>query len=194
MNSTADKPALRHRLRRLRRDASFGRPDAGDALATRFPDAWAPERGALIAGYWPLVGEIDPRPLMTRLADTGARLCLPCVIGDKQPLQFREYLPGDRLENADFGVMQPEPTRPSFKPELVLVPLLGCDRRGNRLGFGKGYYDYTLAALRADGPVRAIGLAFACQVVAELPADRHDQALDGLVTEAWTLDFRNESA
>ncbi|BDX00659.1 5-formyltetrahydrofolate cyclo-ligase [Maricaulis maris] len=191
---STDKPALRSRMLERRREAGLVSPDAGRALASRFPDHWLPSPGGVVAGYWPLAGEIDPRPLMERLVTGGARLCLPVVEGPGRPLTFRAYRKGDALERRGMGVFEPLSSQPECHPGLVLVPLLACDRAGNRLGFGKGYYDYTLAALRATGPILAIGLAFDCQMVAELPAQAHDEPLDGLVTDAEVYDFRDERA
>lgn len=193
MNSPADKAVLRAHLLGLRRQASEAQPQAGAALAEAFPDAWVPETADCIAGYWPLAGEMDPRPLMARLAACGHSICLPVVIGDGEPLVFRAWQTGDQLERKGFGVMEPHARQSDCQPSLLLVPLLGCDRRGNRLGFGKGYYDYTLAALRATQPVRAVGLAFDCQVVADLPVQSHDQPLDALVTESRFVVFDRSS-
>ncbi|OLF71747.1 hypothetical protein AWH62_11455 [Maricaulis sp. W15] len=189
MTFPADKPALRSRMIELRRMAAESLPGAGDDLARNYPGAWLPAAGAAVAGYWPLTGEIDPRPLMKRLGDLGHPLCLPVVQGHGRPLLFRAWSAGDALERRPMGVMEPRDDRPALRPGLVLVPLLACDRSGNRLGFGKGYYDYTLAALRAAGQVRAIGLAFDCQVLATIPAERHDQALDGVVTQSGSMPF-----
>jgi 5-formyltetrahydrofolate cyclo-ligase len=174
----------------LRREASLASPGAGQALASRFPDQWVSSAGVAVAGYWPLAHEIDPRPLMHRLFAGGAMLCLPVVEGDGRPLAFRAYRPGDALEKRAMGVSEPLSGHPACRPVLVLVPLLACDHQGNRLGFGKGYYDYTLAALRASGPTLAIGLAHDCQMVANVPAQGHDEPLDGLVTDTDVYDFR----
>ncbi|WP_323761768.1 5-formyltetrahydrofolate cyclo-ligase [Maricaulis sp.] len=190
MISPADKPALRSRMLGLRREAARQWPAAGEHLARNFPDDWLPAAGTPVAGYWPLDGEIDPRPLMRRLAARGHPLCLPVVQGQGRPLVFRAWTDGDALLPGGLGVMEPLADRSPLKPGLVLVPLLACDGSGNRLGFGKGYYDFTLAGLRAAGPVRAIGLSFESQLLAVIPAQAHDQPLDGLVTESRALDFR----
>ncbi len=174
----------------LRREAGLASPGAGQALASRFPDQWVPSAGVVVAGYWPLGREIDPRPLMQRLFAGGARLCLPVVEGARRPLTFRAYREGDALERRAMGVSEPLPGQRACRPVLILVPLVACDHQGNRLGFGKGYYDYTLAALRASGPTLAIGLAYDCQMVAKLPAQGHDEPLDGLVTDTDVYDFR----
>lgn len=187
MTSPADKSGLRTQMLALRREAANLLPDAGDHLAGNFPDDWLPPAGRPVAGYWPLAGEIDPRPLMNWFAARGHPVCLPVVQGEARPLMFRAWATGDPLDRQSLGVMEPNDDQPECVPELVLVPLLACDRSGNRLGFGKGFYDYTLAGLRATGSVRAVGLAFDCQLVATIPAQRHDQALDGVVTQSASL-------
>ncbi|WP_291841571.1 5-formyltetrahydrofolate cyclo-ligase [Maricaulis sp.] len=192
MISSTDKPALRTRMLELRRRAAQARPEAGQLLAAGFPDQWIPPAGAVVAGYWPLTGEIDPRPLMNRLAAKGVRLCLPVVMGAGRALSFRSYRDGDPLERRGMGVSEPLASQAECRPNLLLVPLLASDHAGNRLGFGKGYYDCTLATLRASGPTLAIGLAFDCQMVAELPAYSHDEPLDGLVSDTTVFDFRDE--
>lgn len=189
MTSFADKPALRTRMLGLRREAARCLPAAGEHLARNFPDAWLPPADRPVAGYWPLDGEIDPRPLMKRLTARGHPLCLPVVRGAALPLKFLSWTQDDPLERGGLGVMEPRDDQPEQVPELVLVPLLACDGSGNRLGFGMGYYDYTLASLRADRKIRAVGLAFDCQMLATIPAQRHDQALDGVVTQSGSMLF-----
>ncbi|MCW5725792.1 MAG: 5-formyltetrahydrofolate cyclo-ligase [Maricaulaceae bacterium] len=181
---------LRWRKSRARR-AAFARrararaaaPDAARALVANFPDDIWPAIGSVVAGYHPIGDEIDPRPLLETFHCEQARLALPCMQGKGRPLAFRQWLPGDELVKAAFGVMEPAADRAELRPALVLVPLLAADRAGNRLGYGQGYYDRTLAFLRAQGPVVAAGLAYDGQLAASVPAGRHDQRLDWLITE-----------
>jgi 5-formyltetrahydrofolate cyclo-ligase len=86
------------------------------------------------------------------------------------------------LRRSRFGVLEPSPDRASLAPDIVLVPLLGFDRAGHRIGYGQGHYDRTLSALRARGPVLAIGLAFAAQETPDALAQGHDQRLDAVLT------------
>ncbi len=138
----------------------------------------------VVAGYWPLGDEADPRPLMRALAAAGAALCLPVVAGRGRPLLFRRWAPGQRLEAGPHGTRHPAAGMEALTPTLLLVPLLAFDGSGGRLGYGGGFYDRTLADLRAADPgVRALGLAFAAQRVDKLPLDRFDQRLDLIVTE-----------
>ena len=175
---------------RLRRKALSHRvalaqaaPDAGGALAGHFPDAAWPAVNAVVAGYWPVRGEIDPRPLMETFLLEQAQLALPVVAAKDAPLQFRAWAPGDALEAGAFGIEVPQAKRPVLTPTLVLVPLAAFDARCHRIGYGAGYYDRTLTALRAAGPVVAVGLAYEGQRVRRVPAGRHDVALDHVVTE-----------
>ena len=124
-------------------------------------------------------GEADPRPAME--AHDGP-LCLPVVPGRGQPLVFRLWR-GEALVPGSFGTSHPPDSAPEVTPEVLIVPLVAFDGGLNRLGYGGGYYDRTLAGLRAAGPVTAIGLAWAVQELPLLPTDRHDQLLDLVVND-----------
>ncbi len=103
------------------------------------------------------------------------------VRGRDEPLDFRLWTEDGTLVPAGFGTLAPPPDAPAAVPDLVLLPLLGFDDSGTRLGYGGGFYDRTLAAL----PVRPrlVGLAFAAQHLAAIPRDQHDIPLDAVVTE-----------
>ncbi len=177
MDTAAAKIALRRQMRALR----AGLVLAPAASARRLAGVLS-GRG-LLAGYWPLPAEADPRPAM--MAHQGA-LCLPEVVGPAQPLRFRSWRPGEALREGVFRVMVPEQGAVCV-PEVLIVPLLAFDRHGFRLGYGGGFYDRTLAELRRDGRPRAIGLAFAAQEVERVPVDATDMPLDLIVTEAETI-------
>ena len=157
----------------------------GDACA-RLLDALGPHLGRPVSGYWPMRTEIDPRPAMEAAAGHGP-VGLPVVEGPGRPLAFRRWTPGAALDRAGFGTRVPAPDEPEVVPEVLIVPLLAFTARGERLGYGGGFYDRTLAALRARGPVTAIGFAFAAQQVDALPTEPTDERLDLLVTEAGVL-------
>lgn len=170
----------------MRREAVATRigAEASIAVAARLADGLTLPPGGVIAGYWPLPGELDPRPTLERLAALGFLLALPRMQGADQPLLFHGWQQEDRLIEGGFKVMEPEPEAPIVAPDVILVPLLAFDRRGHRLGYGKGYYDQTLAAQRSTTPgVLAIGLAFADQEIDAVPVGAADQALDAIVTE-----------
>lgn len=186
MNLQALKDELRRRALVARQSAHDADPDAGERLVEHFPfELLTP--GAVVSAYWPLPGEIDPRPLMAALARRGARLALPVVVAPRSPLIFRAWKAGDVLEPHAVGLMEPGARAPELVPDILLVPLLAIDPDGNRLGFGRGYYDRTLARLRAVGAPLAVGLAYAAQTVAAVPVDEFDQPLDWVVTEAQAL-------
>lgn len=182
MTDPAHIPNLKKALRRQALDARrmAGRDGAAEALAALdLPVAV----GAVVAGYWPMAGEMDPRPLMARLAERGAVLALPVVVERDRHLDFRLWAPGDELEPGDHGTFHPSCQAPLVSPTVVLVPLLAFDRRGFRLGYGGGYYDRTLESLRACSQVMTVGIAFADQEVASVPQDERDQRLDWVATE-----------
>ena len=179
---TAAKALLRVQLRAARREAAARAPDAAEIAAAAFPE----ERLSgfrIVAGYRAHGSEIDPWPLMRRFAEAGARLALPAATALEAPLAFRAYAPGETLAPDVAGMAAPLDTAAQLVPHLVVVPLLGFDARGGRMGQGGGHYDRTLAALRAQGPVFALGLAFAVQEIARIPAEAHDQRLDAILTE-----------
>ena len=136
-----------------------------------------------IAGYWPMREEIDPLPLLDRLAQRGHALALPVVTVRDAPLTFRRWTSGDALEAGAFGTRHPATTAATVVPTVVLVPLLAFDDAGHRLGYGGGHYDRTLQQLRSEGVVIAVGLAYEAQGVHELPVHEADQRLDWVVTE-----------
>ncbi|HEY4203882.1 MAG TPA: 5-formyltetrahydrofolate cyclo-ligase [Xanthobacteraceae bacterium] len=147
--------------------------------------------GTVAAGYIPMRNEIDPRPLMLQLAARGARLALPTVVRRDAPLVFRAWQADDALVPGPFGTSHPEDHVEEVVPDIVLVPLAAFDRRGHRIGYGGGYYDRTLAVLRAAGPTFAAGVAFAVQEVETIPASHHDALLDIVLTDVGTIDFRS---
>lgn len=141
----------------------------------------------MIAVYWPLAEELDPRPLMTALHAAGHALALPIILGPHQPLAFRGWQPGAALVAAGFGTHEPLADAALVTPDLLLVPLLAFDLEGFRVGYGGGYYDRTLAGLRSEprrpGRVVAVGVGFAVQEVDHVPHGPGDQRLDWIVTE-----------
>lgn len=177
------KNRLRARAKRARAAAFATHPDAARALVSHFPDEIWPALHSVVAGYSPIGDEIDPTPLLETFHCEQARLALPRVDGKSEPLSFRAFSPGDELEAGAFGVKAPAARAAALKPSLILVPLLAFDETGCRLGYGGGFYDRTLAALRKDGSVVAVGLAFEAQKVRRVPTDRHDQILDLVITE-----------
>ena len=138
-----------------------------------------------VGGYWPIRSEVDPRPIMRALVKRGVTVALSQIIHPH--LSWREWRPGDVLVKGGFGVREPGPDAPECFPRVLLVPLAAFDRRGTRLGYGKGHFDRAIAALSAKNPVVAIGLAYAAQEVPSLPSEPHDRRLDIIITEAEVI-------
>ncbi len=149
---------------------------------------------ATASAYLPHESEIDSRPLLAALADAGWRTALPVVVGKARPLVFRAWRDGDALERGVYGIPVPGEGAEAVRPSVVFVPMLAFDAHGFRLGYGGGFYDRTLARLRADGPLTAIGVAYAAQQVEKCPTDAYDQPLDLVVTEAGPVTVGPERA
>lgn len=164
----------------LRKQALAARLRGGDdaALTRNLSLVLADYDGQVLSGYWPMRGEADPRPAMQM---HGGPVCLPVVLGPARPLEFRSY--DGTLEQGCFGTSHPPDSSAVLVPQVLIVPLAGFDRAGNRLGYGGGFYDRTLQALRASGPVTAIGFAYAVQEIREIPVEITDQPLDFIVTD-----------
>lgn len=144
---------------------------------------------AVVSGFWPIKDEIDVRPLMIELFTTGCQLALPVVQQRGKPLLFRAWRPGDPLEAGMFGTLQPGARRDTLEPDALIVPLLACDAEGWRLGYGGGFYDCTLATLRARRSVTAVGVGFNGQFVDAVPHGADDQRLDWLLTDRRACAF-----
>lgn len=140
--------------------------------------------GAVVAGYAAIRSEIDPWPLMQVLAARGARLALPAVVAAGAPLVFRAWSAGSPHVIGAFGIAEPAPDAPVLVPQIILLPLAAFDRRGQRIGYGAGHYDRTIAGLGGQGvrPI-AVGIAAAVQEIERVPALPHDAPLDYIATE-----------
>jgi 5-formyltetrahydrofolate cyclo-ligase len=149
------------------------------------------ERGAIVSGYSPIRNEIDPMPLLEKLAELGAQLSLPSVTTRGKALVFRSFRPGDRLTLGMLGILEPSPAAAEVIPDIMLVPLAAFDRNGHRIGYGAGHYDHTFAHLRKQKTIIGIGLAFAVQEIDAVPALAHDVPLDYVLTEKRVFDFRS---
>ncbi len=181
-----EKRRLRAGAKR-RRAVAAAAEGAAEALRDRLLADLALPEGAVVSAYWPMGSELDPRPLMAALHGRGHPIALPAVAGPERPLVFRAWAPGDLLRPAAFDTREPGADKAELTPGVLLVPLLAFDRAGYRLGYGGGFYDRTLAGLRARGPVLAVGLAYAGQEVAAIPRDANDRRLDWSVTETETI-------
>jgi 5-formyltetrahydrofolate cyclo-ligase len=133
---------------------------------------------AVIAGFWPIADEIDIRPLLHGLAERGHPIALPVTGRRGEPLVFRAWQPGETLLPGRFGTSHP--AGPEVTPDILLMPLLAFDSQGNRLGYGGGFYDRTVALLPR---ALRIGCAFSVQELDSVPTGPYDQKLHAIATE-----------
>jgi 5-formyltetrahydrofolate cyclo-ligase len=189
-----EKKRLRKRMRALRlvADQKDGPGAARGVMAHLLAavDKVGIGQGSVVAGYWPIVTELDDRPLLARLDERGVICALPVVVSAGAPLQFRRWRPLDELEPGVLGTSHPLVTTPEVVPDVVLAPLLAFDGEGYRLGQGGGYYDRTLAAMRSRGAVTAVGVGFAVQRVDAVPRSANDERLDWILTEEMLMQVR----
>ncbi len=176
-----EKTRARNAAKMIRFGLASEEPRGSVGLLKYWPST--KRKNGIVAGYLPLQSEIDARPLMRALADAGHELALPCIKRKTHPLEFRRYGFGDKLRGGAYNTREPLRSAELVEPDIVLLPLLAFARNGMRLGYGGGFYDRTLAALRSKKPIFACGLAFAGQEVPVLPTDEFDQKLDGVLTE-----------
>lgn len=141
----------------------------------------------IVSGFSAIGDEIDPSALMSRLHEKGFGLALPVIAGKGKPLVMRSWAPGDPMEEKTWGISEPLDTALEVHPDIVLVPLLAFDPQGYRLGYGGGFYDRTLAKLRALKPVIAIGLAYDEQRLDAVPRDRYDLPCDWVLTPSGPI-------
>ena len=172
------------------RQAAFARRKAAHAAdpgtgAGLLSSVLAGYRGVSMAGYMPINSEIDPIPAMTEAAAHGP-VGVPVIPGKDQPLIFHLWTPDCAMQGGPFGALVPVQAE-EMQPELLIVPLVAFDRSGGRLGYGGGFYDRTLAKLRAQRLTLALGFAYAAQEATDLPLEPTDQRLDLIVTETEVI-------
>lgn len=155
---------------------------AADAVRDHVLAGVAMAKSAAIGGYWPIGTELDPRPLLVALHQRGHVIGLPRTQA-RQPLVYHRWSPDDPLVPGKFGILMPGHDRPVVEPDVLILPMLAFDAGGMRLGYGGGYSDRTMAALRRRKKIMCIGVAYAAQQVESVPSDTFDQRLDWIVTE-----------
>ena len=172
----------RERCRALRRAAGQELRDAVVANVDRVVDALLRERpDVCIAFYWPIQGEIALFPSMQRALDRGATVALPIVVAQDTPLVFREWTLATAMESGMWNIPIPSANSREVDPHALLVPLVGYDDAGYRLGNGGGFYDRTLAT-RAPRPL-AIGVGFTSLRMPTIRPHEHDRPMDFVVTD-----------
>jgi 5-formyltetrahydrofolate cyclo-ligase len=145
-------------------------------------------KGKIVSSFMPIKTEINPLPLMKKLAEAGATLALPRIVARGQPLSMRAWAMGDPFDKGQWGIREPQASAPEVAPDIMLTPLAAFDRSGNRLGYGAGYYDMTIRAARAMKPVKVIGLAYSIQQFDTVPVSERDERLDLVLTEREIID------
>ena len=179
----------------LRRGALARRKTVGDELRARLTQRLLHEglriarlwRPRVVSGFHPIRGEPDVLVLLTALVEEGFEVALPVVVGRETHLDFRRWRPGEPTALGPMGIPEPLDTSPVVDPDLLFTPLACFDRRGWRVGYGAGYYDRSLARLRAMKTIHAVGVAYGVCEVAVVPYEAHDQLLDAVVTEQETI-------
>lgn len=149
-------------------------------------DRFGGARGRVFSAYWPIKGEPDLRPLMTELDEAGVIVALPLVETKAAPLTFRRWTTETRMVRGDWNIPVPPPDAPIVTPEIALAPLVGWTADRYRLGYGGGYFDRTLAALKPRPFV--IGIGFDAARLTTIFPQPHDIPLDLIVTEAGLQD------
>jgi 5-formyltetrahydrofolate cyclo-ligase len=188
---TASKDALRAEAMARRDTLTTGAREAASvAIASRVVALPEMGRARVLAAYMPIWSEVDPRPIIAAAFQRGLDVALPAVTGGTT-MEFRRHLPDEPLVAGRFGTMAPGAEAEVLVPDLVVSPMVAFDRRGTRLGHGRGFYDRAIARLhsRGVGPL-LVGVAFATQEAKEIPAEPHDMRMDFIVTERETLVFR----
>ena len=163
------------------------RADAAMAAANHFFASIELQPSDIVAAYWRIRDELDCQPILIRLMDGNQTVVLPVVLGLEEPLELRVWEQGASLYESGFGTLAPSELAPKAEPDIVIMPLLGFDSQGTRLGYGGGYYDRTLAGMKKRP--KLIGLAFSAQELEHIPREAHDVPLDAIVTEAGVRQF-----
>jgi len=176
-----DKPALRAKLR-ADRDGYAAQSSTAILAPEAFVERLTPD--LTVATYCPVGSEADPTQLAAAAAALGCALALPFVVDRASPIRFLGWRLGEPLVEGPFSLRQPDPASPEVAPDVILTPLVGFDRRLNRLGQGAGHYDRAFA--RYENAWR-VGVAWAVQEVPAIPADIWDVPLHAIITEEGML-------
>lgn len=187
----AMRNALRREMRQRRRGLrSFQRLLADRALVRHLVNLPAYRRARELAVYWPADGEVDVRAVAAHAWSSGKRLYLP-VVGRGGAMRFARWVQHGELRPNRFGIPEPVQGRrcvPAGRLDLVVMPLVAFDHRGNRLGMGGGYYDRALGGKRRRQLL--VGVAFACQQAESIPAQPWDVPIDLVITERGRIPMR----
>ena len=181
------KNALRELGKNRRAEAVKKLPNAGAHAASHFMRHINPSKDKSVAVYFPVHAELDTWPLVKALAYQGNIICLPVVKNTKSPLTFRRYTVDAPLIDGTYNIKIPPESAPEVIPDIIVCPLLAWRKNGIRLGMGGGFYDRTLAKLRAERDILAIGYGYSLQEINAISADKHDEPMDWIVTEQTAI-------
>ena len=155
-----------------------------DYLMQGFPQL----QNLTIGLYWPFRGEYDPRVLAQHPLTQSVTFALPEVVAKNEPLHFRQWLPDTPMKIGAYDIPVPDGT-PIVRLDAIIVPMVGFDKQGYRLGYGSGYYDRTLATY-SHQPL-TIGVAFEIQRLENIYPQSHDISMQFIVTEAGIFETKN---
>ncbi len=141
----------------------------------------------IIAAYWPISDELSCLPLVKQLRGRGHQICLPVTIAENKPLIFKLWQKEPKLLDGEYGIRIPDNDAPILAPNIIIVPLVAFDKKGARLGYGKGYYDRTIANMKQKPLL--VGYGFALQEVEQIDSESHDVPLDYMVSEKKVVKF-----
>ncbi|MCY0096033.1 5-formyltetrahydrofolate cyclo-ligase [Hoeflea ulvae] len=155
------RKAERVRLYAARQKVSLeDRRQMAARISAQLTDILGEVAGRSIAVYWPILGELNLHPWMVEASERGAQICLPVVVEKNQPVEFHRWSPDSAMVKGIWNIPVPADAEPVV-PDVVIVPLLGVDEHGYRLGNGGGYYDRTLARLPDELLTIGVGHSFA---------------------------------
>lgn len=189
---TSDKSSLRRAALELRQNLPDAvRVEAAERFTLLFLENILLDPAHVVSAYWPLKNEIDVRPLMTVLHDMGHVCALPKIQSRGAALSFTRWTPGAALTETSFGTMETDGD--VVIPDVLIVPMLGFDTQGHRLGYGAGHFDRTFSAFRTAGrKFMSIGVAYEQQWLAAVPAEAHDVPMDIIVTDQKIYKIANK--
>ena len=181
------KQRLREEMRAKRQGHADNHAGTFKNMAALFVRDIELKPGSIVSSYHAFRDEMDPHHLNEALRAQGHKIALPVVVGKGLPLAFRLFEKDDVLARNAMGLHEPLPSGPEVVPDVLLVPLLAFDVLRNRLGYGGGFYDRTIAGIYAHKPVMTVGIAYDYQKVPHVPVGPHDRQLDRIVTEVNVL-------
>lgn len=185
-----EKNLIRQRAKKFRDGLQIS-PDCSLAAAENFINLIPHTEDKIVSVYYPIGSEIDTSPIVETLWRKNIRVCLPVIYEGERGLKFVVWDKHTKLTTAKFGTCEPEEKNQFVDPDILIIPLLAFDQRGNRMGYGQGHYDETIRLLRQKKTILTIGLAYAEQaVLLALPTEPHDQKLDLVITPQRVFDFR----